>query len=747
MTGVASETPRHDRIDSGDTPNSHGEPAGTPGKAGDTDRNSGQVGEGVPADPADPSDTADDEKLEETRVTATSMSDAVAALRGLPADARHVTIHATNFIGGDAAIGTQVGRDSIGTATGRRPVERGEVSTERLAHIERVFVEPAGFGELRRTLTTQSILLLRAPQGWGRTTAALRVLDECCSTRVYTLEPDVELRSLDIDLTPDTGYLMEWFGPDQAGRLHRFHLEQLSAELRKQGCRLVVLLDAATEFASDLGEFLLDGGAPADVTEVVRNHTGYHLNGDPADILDHSEIRRLMGRYTKQRPSARVLAQLGEELAGLTAGRGDLAEIVRRHDAEIGTGLRQWFDDELSAEARAFTIALAVFNGMPLYMVADAARMLARAIASEEEPDQTPAWPVFGSRNSELVAAARARSRRSTEDTVYGEISVEIVEFTYGYHAPEILDLVRREYHSGHELMREWLRTLGYTSDFRVCTRAGAAAGWLATFEFEQARIKLIEPWARSGSRYGRSAAVAALYFPFLYSGLAPLVSRMLAGWLQRDQPLALRVTAARALGSEIGKAMPDTAVRRLRRAANSNRLSLRIAVSFSMAQLFWSDGLADRILEELVHWTASSAKTRVRDTGLRCVLDLCRYRSVPTEQSMHDWPVTLCLTGTNRAAIVTLFGRLLQNPGHPPETYAEIRGWVADAEKDPAMREPIARFLSDLGNTVQDHEILPYYLREWAAEPRGPRRAVQEILTIIDTSGRLDSKQLDLKG
>ncbi len=747
MNGADPEPYRSDRKDGAAAADAHGDSTDSPGQAGDTGRNSGQAGVGIPAEPSEPSDTTEDERLEETRVAATSMSDAVAALRGFPAGARHVTIHATNFIGGDATIGTQVGRDNIGNATGGRPVARGEVATERLAHIERVFVEPARFEDIRRILISQSLLLLRAPQGWGRTTSALRALDECCSARVYTLEPDVELRSPNIDFAPDTGYLMEWFGPDQAGRLYRFHLDQLSGALRGQGCRMIVLLDAATELSPDLGEFLLDGGAPAGVAEVVHSHVRYHLNRDPADLLDHPEVRRLIERYTKERPAARTLAQLGKELADTEAEAGDISEVIRRHDTAIGTELRQWFDGQLSAEARAFTIALAVFNGMPVYMVSDAARLLARVIAGAEEPDRTPAWPVFGSRNSELVAVARARTRRSTENTIYGEIPVDIVEFTDPNLAPEILALVWREYHSAHELVREWLHALGCSPDLRVGTRAGVAAGLLSIFEFDHARTKLIEPWARSGSRYGRAAAMAALHFPFLYSDLAPLVSRMLATWLKRDQPLALRVTAARALGSEIGQAMPDTAVRRLRRAAKSNRVSLRVAVSFSMAQLFWSDGLTDRILVELLRWTESSAKPQLRDTGLRCVLDLCRYRSVPTESSVYDWPVTLCLTGANRAAIVTLFGRLLRTPGHPPDTYAEIRAWVADAEEDPAMREPLARFLSDLGNAVQDSEILPYYLREWAAEPRGPRRAAQEILTILGTSERSDSKQLDLKG
>ncbi|MGO4615733.1 hypothetical protein AB4305_15275 [Nocardia sp. 2YAB30] len=693
-----------------------------------------------------PEQTTDDDLLDETCATAASMYDAVGAMRGIPPGARHVFIHATNFIGGDATIGTQVGRDNLGTTTNHRTVARGEVTTERLELIRRIFVEPKAFQDIRRRLGAQSLLLLRAPQGWGRTTVALRALDEESTTSVYTLEPDVELRSLEIEFTRHTGYLMESFGPDQAVHLHRFHLEQLSGRLSEQNCLMIVLLDDATALPPDLGEFLLDAGDPADTAELVRNHVRCRLDRDPADIFDLPEVGSLLDRYTRDRPAARVLAQLGDELADVADERTEITEVRDRHDAAIGAGFRQWFDEQPSLEARAFTIALAVFNGMPLYIVSDAARTLARFIASEEQPDETPAWPVFGLRNSELIAAARARSYRSTENTVYGEIPVHVVEFTDPSYPPKVLDRVWQEYHTAHELVREWLRTLGSSSDLRVCVHAGVAAGLLSTFEFEHARTEVIEPWARSGTRYNRAAAMAALQFPFLYSDLAPLVSRMLDTWLQRDQPLALRVTAARTLGSEIGQAMPETAIPRLRRAARSTRFSLRLAASFSMAQLFWSGGLTDRILSELLRWTRPAARPRLRDTGLRCALDLSRYRRVRTEQGLLEWPVAVCLTGTRREAIIALFARLMESPGHPPDTYAEIQDWAGIAEKDPNLREPLARFLFDLGNTMQDNEILPYHLKEWAAEPKGPRRAVQELLTILDSMGRLDSKQLDSK-
>ncbi|RDI69031.1 hypothetical protein [Nocardia pseudobrasiliensis] len=744
MSGADSETPQNDRFDGKEVGDARPPGSGSRESVGPSGQNADDA---APDKQAQPSEQAtDDDLLDDSRTAAESMHDAVGSMRGIPTAARHVTIYATNFVGGNATIGTQVGRDNHADATNHHTATHGAVTIERLEQIRRTFAKPKAFPEIRRRMDAQSLLLLRAPEGWGRTTVALCALHEASMTSVYTLELDVELRSWEIEFSEHTGYLMGTFGPDQAAHLHRFHLERLSKRLSERGCQMIVLLNDVICLPPDLGEFLLDAGDPADAKELVHNHARYHLDRDPADTLELPEVVELLDRYTQDRPPAHVLGRLGSELADVAAGRAELTEIIDRHLTTISNEFALWFDEHLSPEARAFAIALAVFNRMPLYMVSNAARELAQVIASEEQPDQTVVWPVFGSRNSELIAAARARLYRSTENGVYGEIPVHVVEFTNPSYPCKILDRVWQEYHIAHELVRDWLRALGSSPDLRVCARAGVAAGLLSTFEFEHARLVIIEPWARSGKRSDRVAAMAALQFPFLYSDLAPLVSRMLEAWLQRDQPLALRVTAARTLGSEIGQAMPETAIPRLRRAARSTRLSLRMAVALSMAQLFWSGGLTDRILRELLYWTRPAGRHRLRDTGLRSVLDLSGYRLVRTEQNLHEWPVPLCLTGTDREAIITLFGRLIESPEHPPETYAAIRGWVDIAESDPGLREPLAGFLFDLGNALQDNELLPYYLRGWAAEPKGPRRSVQDVLTLLDSMRQLDTKELDSK-
>ncbi|MFI5782695.1 hypothetical protein, partial [Nocardia sp. NPDC051570] len=148
MSGADPETPRGDRTDGKEAGDSNAQPSGsdTPESATTSGQNT-DAAERNEKDKQDeqtqpPEQTTDDDPLDDTRTAAESMHDAVGSMRGIPTGARHVTIYATNFIGRDATIGTQVGRDNLGNATNHRTVSRGEVTIERLEQIRRSFVEP-----------------------------------------------------------------------------------------------------------------------------------------------------------------------------------------------------------------------------------------------------------------------------------------------------------------------------------------------------------------------------------------------------------------------------------------------------------------------------------------------------------------------------------------------------------------------------------------------------------------------------
>ncbi len=671
----------------------------------------------------------DAERKRESRAAMNALTDAVDALRGL-------SIKANTVIIGKTRVDTLIGRDNYGGGSGAGFLPSGLVSASRLADLEQTFAPPPKFEEICDRLESEPVLVLRAPQGWGRTATALRALSRRCSAGVHKLNPDVELRSLDIEFGRHTGYLLDSPESEQLRTLSEFHLEQLGRRLVEHECRLVVIVDEQAEVSSDVYPYLLDGGEPADVPALMRKYLARQLSTDELGVLDRVDVTQLLSLVAEHRPPARELVQLAAQLVDVAKCRVEIAEVVGRYSASDDNRFRQWFD-ELDADTRPFAIALAVFNNMPLHIVSAASRALASQIAEAEasEDGGGSAQSVFGMRSAELLSRARAQSYRSHEDTAYGRIPVDAVRFVDERFPRRLLEYIWQEYPAAHHLVRDWLRGLGGAEDLRVCTRAGVAVGLLSTFEFEHARRLVIEPWADSGQDHDEYAAIGALQFPSLQPELAPLVARMLAAWSHPGQPLARRVTAAAALGSTVGQLMPHRAIELLRRAARSSDPELRDAVCYSMIELFNIRELTGRVLGELRSWTASQRRN-LRATGFLCVLQLSFDLAVDTAEGVQPWPVLVWLadqSGEHRDDIVVLLARLMQAPYFLPAAYDEIKRWVYIAERDSQLRGPLGRLLVDLEKADQNNGVVPYYLREWADDRNGPVAAVDELLTMFE--------------
>ncbi|MFD4457482.1 hypothetical protein [Nocardia sp. NPDC058480] len=646
------------------------------------------------------------------------------------------SVIANTVIFGDAQVGTLTGRDNYGGGSGAGFERSGRVEPRKLHDLEQIFAPPPRFEQLCDRLGSQQVLLLRAPKGWGRTATALRALSRQCAAGVHKLSPDAELRSLDIQFERCTGYLFDTPHSQQLRALSEFHLEQLGRQLAEVESRLIVVVDAQAELSPDAGTFVLDVGEPADVPAFLRKHLLQQLAEDDLGVLSRLEVTTLLSMMEERRPSAQELVYLAAQLVDVSEGRIDIAEVVGRYAAAEDNRFREWFD-ELDTDTRPFAIALAVFNNMPLHIVSEAGRALARSIVDVEalDDDSRSGQRVFGVRSTELLSRAQAQSYRSYEDTVYGRITVDAVRFVDERFPQRLLEYTWREYSAAHQLVRDWLRELGGADDLRVSTRAGVAVGLLSTFEFEYVRRLVIEPWADSGQRHDQYAAIGALQFSSLQPELAPLVAEMLEAWVQPTQPMARRVTATAALGSTVGQLMPDRALRLLRRSARSPDPDLQDAVCYSMIELFSSRELAVRVLGDLRRWTVSRRRG-VRYTGFLCILQLSFDLVVETVGSVLPWPRLVWLadqSDEHRDHIVVLFARLMQAPYYPPAAYAEIKRWVHVAERDPQFRRPLGRLLVDLERADQNNGMVPYHLREWADEDSGPRAAVDELLTMLD--------------
>lgn len=671
----------------------------------------------------------DAERRRESRAVASARFEALGSMDG------RLSLTANTVIFGNTQVGTLIGRDNYGGGSGAGFERSGRVEPHKLRDLEQIFVPPPKFEQLCDRLGSQSVLLLRAPKGWGRTATALRALSRQCASGVHKLSPDAELRSLDIEFDRCTGYLFDTPHSQQLRTLSEFHLEQLGRRLVEVESRLIVVVDDQAELSPDAGPFVLDVGEPADVTAILRKHLLRQLAEDDLGVLSRLEVAALLSMVEEHRPSAHELVNLVARLVDVAAGRIDIDEVVGRYAAAEDNRFRQWFD-ELDTDTRPFAIALAVFNNMPLHIVSEAGRALARSIVDAEALDDAGSGQtVFGVRSTELLSRAQAQLYRSHEDTLYGRITVYAVRFVDERFPQRLLEYAWQEYPAAHQLVRDWLRELGGSDDLRASTRAGVAVGLLSTFEFEYARRLVIEPWADSGQRHDQYAAIGALQFSSLQPELAPLVAEMLEAWVQPTQLMARRVTATAALGSTVGQLMPDRALRLLRRSARSSDPDLRDAVCYSMIELFSSRELDVRVLRDLRRWTVSRRRG-VRYTGFLCTLQLSFDLVAETVGGVEPWPRLVWLadqSDEHRDHIVVLFARLMQAPYFPPAAYAEIKRWVQIAERDPQFRGPLGRLLVDLETVDQNDGMVPFHLREWAGEDGGPRAAVDELLTMLD--------------
>src|SRR5215470_12099322 len=103
----------------------------------------------------------------------------------------------------DAAVG---GSHPAVDVTRYGTVPSGPIPKPTLRGIVKTFVQPGNYPEIRRQLKARSVLLLRAPTGWGRTAAALVLLDAACNEGVDKLNPDTSLRAPgELGLQPNHG--------------------------------------------------------------------------------------------------------------------------------------------------------------------------------------------------------------------------------------------------------------------------------------------------------------------------------------------------------------------------------------------------------------------------------------------------------------------------------------------------------------------------------------------------------------
>ncbi|MFF3752747.1 hypothetical protein ACFYYH_20165 [Streptomyces sp. NPDC002018] len=752
--------------------------AAAPGTASDASGRRGKDTDGDPgADPGRARDDRaaaeddparrlkDDGRSRELGDLGSQLSEALAHL--LPAGGVSMS---GNFFLSETRLQDAVGGDKYTSAQGASfsgRVDSGRVPDRVLEEIRATFVAPDGHGLLEGLLRERSVVLLRAPSGWGGTTNSLRVLDRLCAGQVWKLNPEVRLGSLQVEhLSESGGYLAEALEPEQARTLRPFHLERLSESLKDRGCRLVVTVDTDSPLPREtLDAWLFDvaagpggtaGGAglrgvaagrPAgpDAHQLVRRHVAWHLSVAPdtedTAFLTRGDIKELVDEAVAERLPVRRLADLSAMLTLVGRGEAEVAEVRGRFSAESDDRFRGWFERQDDDDQRSFVIALAVLNHLPEHVVGRAARLLADRLRALTASEETRPPDLFGTSRRGRLEAAAAESYASVENTPYGPSGVRGLRFLDDRYARRVIQHVWEEYPDAHPVLMDWLKQLAADPQRRIRMRAGAAIGLLSLFDFEWIRREFMIGWAADPDVRRREVVLGALQLPIREPRLAPLVSRMVGDWCHPVHPRPVAWTATRALGASVGRTMPARSLRLLRKLALDPRGAHAAAVGDSVTELFVDPekDLAGVVLDHLLDWTdddADGSTAALREVGVTSFLQLCYGIRAEVPRGHGSWPGVLWLAAQDDQQfrrVVTLLARTLDTPYLFPLGYEMLRRWVRDAQREEPLREPLGTLLAAIGTAEGDTEALRGYLTEWRSEEPGLGEAVGSLLKALD--------------
>jgi hypothetical protein len=682
---------------------------------------------------------ADPDSAQQWGLFASRMDSAFQAMFGVGASGFAAAGGTANFFLGDTAVG-QVGDQNFG---GRRRsleirVRSGWVAKEVLAQIDQAYVEPEDYRELTRKLEQHQLLFLKARGGTGRTMTALHLLHRTCQEGVRKLDPDARLKTLQPkEFEPGHGYLLESLDPEQAATLKAFHTERLGQYMRDKGCMMVVIVDESTRLPMhEIGDLVSTGFTRVKPDRLLERYVEWGL-ADSAPEADHEvlsrpEVKEIIAQLTEEVP-ARELAKLGDLLIEVAHDRIGLETVRNRYSAASKAGFGEWFDVQDDLEQRAFVIALAVFNDEPVQLVSTAATMLAdrfKKLAVPRRGDRSR--NVFAVSLAQRVQQARAELANGSQETEFGDVPVSKARFQDERYPQLVLDHVRTQYTQALDVVMDWLLDLGSIPNPQVHIRAGVAAGLLSQYDFVNVFGRIINPWAVSGEREQRWAAVAALQVPARLPGYGLLISKLLRHW-SRHTLQQLRSTAAQALGTTTSMS-PDAVLKHLKYVARHADWIIAYRVGEAISDLFVraDPGL---VLRTLVRWSREDEFVERRMTALLAVLITSHYVEIQADGS-ERWPALVWFAEYRpdlRRHIVLLFARLVVTVDFVRRTYAHIKQWVRITRREPAVTRPLARLLRDIGSRSGETASIRIHLKAWAEDPDGPVTAARTVLEHFD--------------
>ncbi|MFF3285762.1 hypothetical protein [Streptomyces sp. NPDC003023] len=493
----------------------------------------------------------------------------------------------------------------------------GPVPVEELRRLAGVYCESPGYVRMRQRLRECGLLVLCGERGSGRMATALALLSELTGNQVTRLDPSQAVHSFTGDMLKEGyGHLLELPSEElhregnrspasdgreaaRPARLTELHLDRFSRLLLAADAFGVVLVESG-----DLADRLLRGryGAvcrPPGTEDVLHRHLRILLRGEPQEALDDC-------RELARREDVRGALGLDELRPREAAGLADL--LARHHRGElvedelldgcatfVRAQARSWFagadrpgtlpEASPTLNAAAFRIAVAVFNGSPYALAAEAAEQLAWEMSVTLDPEQPVGRRLFGTHADDRPALARSVVEDAELDLGDAQIPVRAIRFQGEALATAVLREVWHGYHNVRGPVVRWLRTLCDDPRPQVWVRASVAAGVLCSWDWIHGSGELIGPMAALASPVQQMSAATALAEASREPSVQPAVGALLKEWAQSDDE-ALVTTALLTHGYGMAAGSVRASLDALAKAVRSGDVTTLSNAAFSVTRL-----------------------------------------------------------------------------------------------------------------------------------------------------------------
>jgi hypothetical protein len=398
----------------------------------------------------------------------------------------------------------------------------GPFPPEQVARLRAVYSEDPGIGplieRLRERLADRPVQVLQSSGELGQRAIAIVALDRLgLPIEALDARDDPDVLGA-VDLEP-RGYVIQY-----TERLSDGLLAGLRSAAAQAKARLVILVGADGSIqpgALDEDEYVFPYEPPRS-KDIVWAHLRTDLTTQQAATLEarlqaDSTLRdlyrqRLEDAGHRMTEAVSIAATLFRYASGAIGYEDLIVELRAELHAGRQDALRGWM---LSATASArgdaktptlwdgaLLIAAAVLNGFPLHRVTAAADRLADLLYGVEAPETPPPRRVFRNtfdacKDWLRVADQEARERRysSTERLPGGPRTRRV--WLPGERLPQIvLEIVWRDFDALHQPISTWLGDLAQAQSPLIRRRVAAAAGTLATYDFEHVERLMLRQWA-----------------------------------------------------------------------------------------------------------------------------------------------------------------------------------------------------------------------------------------------------------